>query len=164
METTKILLDENELPKRWYNIQADFPTSLDPLLKMYTLGHDFVPAGIHAGGLRYHGEAPLVSKLTHEGYMEAVAYRQTDIFEPAMLFARTEGFVIAPETSHCLRAVVEGALRCRQTGDAKILSFCGIGHGDFDLAAYDDYLTGKMVNPGEPDEAIRQSISRLPKV
>jgi tryptophan synthase beta chain len=131
---------------------------------MHTLGHDFVPAGIHAGGLRYHGESPLISKLTHEGYMEAVAYRQTDVFESAMLFARTEGFIIAPETSHCLHAVVEEALRCKQVGEEKTLFFCGSGHGDFDLAAYDDYLTGKMVDPEDPDEAIRQSVSRLPKV
>ncbi|MEA1908935.1 MAG: hypothetical protein U9N43_07910 [Euryarchaeota archaeon] len=81
-----------------------------------------------------------------------------------MLFARTEGFIIAPETSHGIHTVVEGALRCKQAGEEKNLFFCGSGHGDFDLAAYDDYLTGKMVNPGDPDEAIRQSISRLPKV
>ncbi len=152
------------LTKGVYAYDFGDTAELTPLLKMHTLGHDFVPAGIHAGGLRYHGESPLISKLTHEGYMEAVAYRQTDVFESAMLFARTEGFILAPETSHCLHAVVEEALRCKQAGEAKTLFFCGSGHGDFDLAAYDDYLTGKMVNPEDPDEAIRQSISRLPKI
>ena len=137
---------------------------MTPLLKMYTLGHDFVPAGIHAGGLRYHGNSPLLSKLTHEGYMDAVAYKQTDVFKSALLFARTEGFILAPETAHCVHGVVEEALRCRQTGDAKVLFFCGSGHGDFDLVAYDDYLNGRIVDPEEPTEAIKRSISKLPEV
>ena len=137
---------------------------MTPLLKMYTLGHDFVPAGIHAGGLRYHGNSPLLSKLTHEGYMDAVAYKQTDVFKSALLFARTEGFILAPETAHCVHSVVEEALRCRQTGEEKVLFFCGSGHGDFDLAAYDDYLNGRIVDPEEPTEAIKRSISKLPEV
>ena len=137
---------------------------MTPLLKMYTLGHDFVPAGIHAGGLRYHGNSPLLSKLTHEGYMDAVAYKQTDVFKSALLFARTEGFILAPETAHCVHGVVEEALRCRQTGEEKVLFFCGSGHGDFDLVAYDDYLNGRIVDPEEPTEAIKRSISKLPEV
>ena len=137
---------------------------MTPLLKMYTLGHDFVPAGIHAGGLRYHGNSPLLSKLTHEGYMDAVAYKQTDVFKSALLFARTEGFILAPETAHCVHGVVEEALRCRETGEEKVLFFCGSGHGDFDLAAYDDYLNGRIVDPEEPTEAIKRSISKLPEV
>ncbi len=137
---------------------------MTPLLKMYTLGHDFVPAGIHAGGLRYHGNSPLLSKLTHEGYMEAVSCKQTDVFKSALLFARTEGFILAPETAHCVHSVVEEALRCRQTGEEKVLFFCGSGHGDFDLVAYDDYLNGRIVDPEEPTEAIKRSISKLPEV
>ncbi|KAB3544673.1 MAG: TrpB-like pyridoxal phosphate-dependent enzyme [ANME-2 cluster archaeon] len=137
---------------------------MTPLLKMYTLGHDFVPAGIHAGGLRYHGNSPLLSKLTHEGYMDAVACKQTDVFKSALLFARTEGFILAPETAHCVHSVVEEALRCRQTGEEKVLFFCGSGHGDFDLVAYDDYLNGRIVDPEEPTEAIKRSISKLPEV
>ncbi|HDN65570.1 MAG TPA: TrpB-like pyridoxal phosphate-dependent enzyme [Methanosarcinales archaeon] len=137
---------------------------MTPLLKMYTLGHDFVPAGIHAGGLRYHGNSPLLSKLTHEGYMDAVSCKQTDVFKSALLFARTEGFILAPETAHCVHSVVEEALRCRQTGEEKVLFFCGSGHGDFDLVAYDDYLNGRIVDPEEPTEAIKRSISKLPEV
>ena len=137
---------------------------MTPLLKMYTLGHDYVPPGIHAGGLRYHGNSPLLSKLTHEGYMEAVSYHQTEVFKSALTFARSEGFLLAPETAHCVHAVIEEALRCKQTGEEKVLFFCGSGHGDFDLAAYDDYLRGDMTDPGDPTDAIRESISKLPEV
>jgi len=137
---------------------------MTPLLKMYTLGHDYVPPGIHAGGLRYHGNSPLLSKLTHDGYMEAVSYHQTEVFKSALTFARSEGFLLAPETAHCVHAVIEEALRCKQTGEEKVLFFCGSGHGDFDLAAYDDYLRGDMTDPGDPTDAIRESISKLPEV
>ena len=137
---------------------------MTPLLKMYTLGHDYVPPGIHAGGLRYHGNSPLLSKLTHDGYMEAVSYHQTEVFKSALTFARSEGFLLAPETAHCVHAVIEEALRCKQTGEEKVLFFCGSGHGDFDLAAYDAYLRGDMTDPGDPTDAIRESISKLPEV
>ncbi len=137
---------------------------MTPLLKMYTLGHDYVPPGIHAGGLRYHGNSPLLSKLTHAGYMEAVSYHQTEVFKSALTFARSEGFLLAPETAHCVHAVIEEALRCKQTGEEKVLFFCGSGHGDFDLAAYDDYLSGTMTDPGDPTDAVRESISKLPEV
>jgi len=152
------------LTKGVYAYDFGDTAEMTPLLKMYTLGHDFVPAGIHAGGLRYHGNSPLLSKLTHEGYMDAVAYKQTDVFKSALLFARTEGFILAPETAHCVHSVVEEALRCRQTGEEKVLFFCGSGHGDFDLVAYDDYLNGRIVDPEEPTEAIKRSISKLPEV
>ncbi|NOQ34045.1 MAG: TrpB-like pyridoxal-phosphate dependent enzyme, partial [Methanosarcinales archaeon] len=89
---------------------------------------------------------------------------QTDVFKSALLFARTEGFILAPETAHCVHSVVEEALRCRQTGEEKVLFFCGSGHGDFDLVAYDDYLNGRIVDPEEPTEAIKRSISKLPEV
>jgi len=152
------------LTKGAYAYDFGDAAQMTPLLKMYTLGHRFVPAGIHAGGLRYHGAAPLVSKLMHEGYMDAVAYKQTDVFKSALLFVRTEGFLLAPETAHCVHGVIEEALRCRKTGEEKVLFFCGSGHGDFDLTAYDDYLNGRIVDPGDPTDAIRESLSKLPKV
>jgi len=119
---------------------------LTPLLKMYTLGHDFVPASIHAGGLRYHGDSPLLSKLTNEGYMEALAYTQKEIFEAAVLFARTEGFIIAPETAHAVRAAVDFARLCKHTNQKKIIVFSCSGHGHFDLAAYDAYHHNALQN------------------
>ncbi|MBN1281136.1 MAG: TrpB-like pyridoxal phosphate-dependent enzyme [Candidatus Thermoplasmatota archaeon] len=119
---------------------------LTPLLKMYTLGHDFVPPAIHAGGLRYHGDSPLLSKLTKEGYMEALAYTQQEVFEAAVLFARTEGFLVAPESAHAIRAVIDYARICKQKKEKKIIVFTNSGHGHFDLAAYDAYLNKKIPN------------------
>jgi tryptophan synthase beta chain len=119
---------------------------LTPLLKMYTLGHDFVPAAIHAGGLRYHGDSPLHSKLTKEGYMDALAYNQQEVFEAAMLFAQTEGFIVAPESAHAVRAAIDFAKMCKKKNEKKIIVFTNSGHGHFDLAAYDAYLNHKIVN------------------
>jgi tryptophan synthase beta chain len=112
---------------------------LTPLLKMYTVGHDFVPPAIHAGGLRYHGDSPLLSRLTKDGYMDALAYTQQEIFEAAMLFARTEGFVVAPESAHAIRAAIDFAKICKQKHEHKIIVFANSGHGHFDLGAYDAY-------------------------
>jgi len=119
---------------------------LTPLLKMYTLGHDFVPSAIHAGGLRYHGDSPLHSKLTKEGYMDALAYNQQEVFEAAMLFAQTEGFIVAPESAHAVRAAIDFAKMCKKKNEKKIIVFTNSGHGHFDLAAYDAYLNHKIVN------------------
>jgi tryptophan synthase beta chain len=119
---------------------------LTPLLKMYTLGHDFVPSAIHAGGLRYHGDSPLHSKLTNEGYMDALAYNQQEVFEAAMLFAQTEGFIVAPESAHAVRAAIDFAKMCKNKNEKKIIVFTNSGHGHFDLAAYDAYLNHKIVN------------------
>jgi tryptophan synthase beta chain len=119
---------------------------LTPLLKMYTLGHDFVPSPIHAGGLRYHGDSPLHSKLTKEGYMEALAYNQQEVFEAAMLFAQTEGFIVAPESAHAVRAAIDFAKICKKKNEKKIIVFTNSGHGHFDLAAYDAFLNHKIVN------------------
>jgi tryptophan synthase beta chain len=119
---------------------------LTPLLKMYTLGHDFVPSAIHAGGLRYHGDSPLHSKLTKEGYMDALAYNQKEVFEAAMLFAQTEGFIVAPESAHAVRAAIDFAKICKKKNEKKIIVFTNSGHGHFDLAAYDAYLNHKIVN------------------
>ena len=119
---------------------------LTPLLKMYTLGHTFVPAAIHAGGLRYHGDSPLLSKLTKEGYMEALAYNQEEIFEAAMIFAQTEGFIVAPESAHAIRAAIDFARICKKKKEKKIIVFTNSGHGNFDLTAYDAYRNNKLKN------------------
>ncbi|MBC7216577.1 MAG: TrpB-like pyridoxal phosphate-dependent enzyme [Candidatus Caldatribacterium sp.] len=122
-----------------------------PLLKMHTLGHDFIPPAIHAGGLRYHGMAPIISLLYDAGLIEAQAYHQNAVFEAAVLFARTEGFVVAPETAHAVKAVIEEAKKCAETGEEKVILFNCSGHGFLDLSAYDQYLSGKLpdVNHGK---------------
>ena len=117
---------------------------LTPLVKMYTLGHDFVPPGIHAGGLRYHGASPLISHLAQMGHIEARAYSQLPVFDAAVQFARTEGILPAPESSHAIRAAVDEALLAREEGRARTILFCLSGHGHFDLAAYENYLTGNL--------------------
>ncbi|MDQ3989961.1 MAG: TrpB-like pyridoxal phosphate-dependent enzyme [Actinomycetota bacterium] len=124
---------------------GDF-AGLTPLMPMFTLGHDFVPPSIHAGGLRYHGDSPLVSALIRDGRMEAVAYPQDKVFECAVQFARTEGKVAAPETAHAIRAVVDEALAARESGEDQVILFNYSGHGLLDLAAYDDHRNGRLVD------------------
>jgi len=119
---------------------------MTPLMKMYTLGHDFVPSGIHAGGLRYHGESPLVSQLYHDGFIEAVAYKQTQVFEAAVTFARAEGIIPAPESAHAVKAVIDEALACRESGEKKNIVLGLSGHGYFDMSAYDAYINGSLVD------------------
>lgn len=119
---------------------------MTPLLKMYTLGHDFVPPPIHSGGLRYHGESPIISQLYADGIMRAVAYHQTDIFDAAVTFARTEGIVPAPESAHAIKCAIDMALECKKTGEEKSILFNFSGHGHFDMAAYDTYFSGEMTN------------------
>ena len=119
---------------------------MTPLLKMYTLGHGFRPAPIHAGGLRYHGMAPLVSHLFNLGFIEARAYAQNTCFEAALRFARSEGIVPAPESSHAIRAAIDEALEAREAGVERVILFNLSGHGYFDMAAYDDYLAGRLVD------------------
>ena len=137
---------------------------LTPLLKMYTLGHDFVPPGIHAGGLRYHGESPLVSQLYAEGLIDALAIPQLETFEAGVLFAKTEGIVPAPESTHAIAAAIRSARECSETGEPKTLLFNLSGHGHFDMMAYDRYLQGELSNYDFPAEAIRESLSHLPEV
>ncbi|MET0275784.1 MAG: TrpB-like pyridoxal phosphate-dependent enzyme [Acidimicrobiia bacterium] len=119
---------------------------MTPLLAMYTLGHDFMPPTIHAGGLRYHGDSPIISALVQCGRMEAVAYPQGKTFEAAVQFARTEGKIPAPETGHAIRAVIDEALAAKETGEARVILFNYSGHGLLDLAAYDDYLAGRLID------------------
>ncbi len=135
-----------------------------PIVKMYTLGHDFVPAPIHAGGLRYHGMSPQISLLAAEKMIEAVALPQNPVFEAAITFARTEGIIPAPETAHAIRAAMDEAIKCKETGEEKVIAFNFSGHGHFDLSAYDAYLGGKLEDYEYPDEKIKESLKNLPEV
>jgi tryptophan synthase beta chain len=137
---------------------------LTPLMKMYTLGHDFVPPGIHAGGLRYHGDSALVSQLYHEGLIEAVAVPQLATFEAGVTFARTEGIIPAPESNHAIRACIDEALLCKESGEPKTLFFNLSGHGHFDMAAYDSYFKGELSDYEYPAEAIDKALEHLPEV
>lgn len=119
---------------------------LTPLLSMYTLGHDFVPPSIHAGGLRYHGDAPIISHLVRNGRMQAVAYPQSKTFEAAIQFARVQGTIPAPETSHAIRAVIDEALEAKEEGSERVILFDYSGHGLLDLSAYEDYMAGRLAD------------------
>ncbi|HSW36341.1 MAG TPA: hypothetical protein VLH18_07040, partial [Candidatus Limnocylindrales bacterium] len=135
-----------------------------PLMMMYTLGHNFMPPGIHAGGLRYHGDSPLVSQLYKDGLVEARAYGQVSVFEAALTFARTEGILPAPETAHAIRAAIDVALECKDAKEEKTILFNFSGHGHFDLTAYDAYLGGKIKDFAYPQEMIDESIASLEKI
>ena len=135
-----------------------------PLMKMYTLGHDFMPPSIHAGGLRYHGDSPLVCQLYNEGLIEAVAVPQIATFEAGVQFARAEGIIPAPESAHAIRACIDEALRCKQTGEKKTLFFNLSGHGHFDMASYDKYFAGELVDYEYPEAAVKEALKRLPKI
>ncbi|MFA5865203.1 MAG: TrpB-like pyridoxal phosphate-dependent enzyme [Phycisphaerae bacterium] len=137
---------------------------LTPLLKMYTLGHDYVPPAIHAGGLRYHGQSPLLSALTKMGLVEAVGVKQLGVFDAAKIFIMTEGVVPAPETAHAIRVTIDEALEAKKTGEPKVIVFTFSGHGHFDMAAYEAYMDGKLTDYDYPQEAIERSMRNLPKV
>jgi len=139
-------------------------SGMTPLLRMMTLGHTFIPAPLHAGGLRYHGMAPLVSLLAREKVIEAIALHQNASFEAAVQFAKVEGLVPAPETAHAIRAVVDLALECKKTGQEMTILFNWSGHGHFDLSAYDAYLAGKLQDYEYPTEKIKEALAHLPKV
>jgi tryptophan synthase beta chain len=135
-----------------------------PLIKMYTLGHDFIPAPIHSGGLRYHGMAPIICHLYELGLLDAIAYHQNTVFEAAISFARAEGFIPAPETAHAIRATMDEALKCKESGESKVIVFNNSGHGHFDLVAYQRYLGGELEDYEYPEEKIKESLAKLPKV
>jgi tryptophan synthase beta chain len=135
-----------------------------PLLKMFTLGHDFVPPSIHAGGLRYHGDSPIVSRLVYDGVMRGVSYHQNEVFEASKVFARSEGIIVAPETSHAVKSAIDEALKCKKTGEEKTILFNCSGHGNFDMSAYDAYFAGSLVDYEYPDELIKEAIARIPKI
>ena len=132
---------------------------LTPLLPMYTLGHGFKPANIHAGGLRYHGAGVIMSQLLKDGFMEAVDIQQNESFKAGVLFARTEGIIPAPESCHAIAATVREALKCKETGEAKTILFNLSGHGLVDMAAYDQYLEGNLQDYTVSDEDIARFIA-----
>lgn len=152
------------LTKGVYAYDFGDAAGITPLLKMHTLGHDFVPDPIHAGGLRYHGMAPLVSHLYNLGFMEAIAIPQIECFEAALNFARMEGIIPAPEPTHAIAAVMREALQCRETGEEKVILMALCGHGHFDLAAYGKYMAGQMIDLKYPQERILEAMSRIPSV
>ena len=136
--------------------------AMTPLLKMHTLGHDFVPAPIHAGGLRYHGMAPLVSLLKEQGIIEARSVHQRACFEAGVRFARAEGILPAPEPTHAIKVAIDEALAAREAGEARVILFNLCGHGHFDLAAYERYLAGSLEDYEYPAEAVRAALATLP--
>jgi len=135
-----------------------------PVVKMDTLGHDFVPAGIHAGGLRYHGMSPLLSALHRHGYISAIAYPQIPVFDAAGLFARTEGIIVAPESAHAVKGAIDEALDAKEKGEERVILFNLSGHGFMDMASYDAYVDGKLENYAYPQEKIDEALRSLPQV
>jgi tryptophan synthase beta chain len=135
-----------------------------PIVKMFTLGHDFVPPPIHAGGLRYHGMAPSICQLHDAGYIEAKAVPQLGTFEAAIMFAKTEGIIPAPETAHAIRVAIDEALDAKEKGEEKVILFNLSGHGHFDLSAYQAFLAGELKNYDYPEEAIKSALKKLPDV
>ena len=138
-------------------------SGMTPLLKMDTLGHDFIPPGIHAGGLRYHGMAPTVSLLHRAGVVEATSYAQLKCFEAAITFARAEGLIVAPETSHAVACVIDEALKAKEEGKERTILFNLSGHGHFDMGAYDKYFAGELEDYSYPEEKIREALAHLPR-
>jgi len=137
---------------------------LTPLMKMFTLGHDFMPPPIHAGGLRYHGMAPIICHLANLGLVEARAEHQLGTFEAGITFARSEGIISAPETDHAIKAGIDEALKCKETGEAKTILIAHSGHGHVDMAAYDAYLSDKLKDYEYPEEKVKEALEKLPKV
>jgi tryptophan synthase beta chain len=150
------------LTKGEYRYDFGDTMGMTPLVKMHTLGHDFVPDPIHAGGLRYHGMAPLVSHLYELGLVEAEAIHQTECFEAAVTFARTEGIVPAPEPSHAIAAAIREANLCKETGEEKVILTAMCGHGHFDLKSYESFLGGELVDYEYPEEAVAAAMERVP--
>ncbi len=134
---------------------------ITPLVKMHTLGHNFIPPPIHSGGLRYHGIAPTLSVLHSEKMLETKAYNQVEVFDAARLFVKTEGTVPAPEPTHAIKGVIDEALRCKETGEEKTILFLLCGHGHFDMQAYDDYLQGKLLPYTYPEEEVQKAMKKL---
>ena len=135
-----------------------------PLLPMYTLGHNFMPANIHAGGLRYHGAGVIVSQLLKDKLMEAVDIPQLETFDTGTLFAKAEGIIPAPESCHAIAATVREALKCKETGEEKVILFNLSGHGLIDMTAYDQYFAGNLTNYEVTDEDVQKNIAQLEKV
>jgi tryptophan synthase beta chain len=137
---------------------------MTPIVPMYTLGHTFVPAPVHAGGLRYHGDAPSLSMLVKHGHMEARAYTQNQVFDAGVQFARAQGIVPAPEPNHAIRAVIDEAIRAREAGESKVILFNLCGHGHFDMQAYDDFLAGRLPEIEFEEAALADGLTSLPGI
>jgi len=152
------------LTKGEYRYDFGDTAGMTPLVKMYTLGHTFIPEGIHAGGLRYHGMANLVCELFDQGYMEARAYHQTAVFEAALQFARAEAIVPAPESAHAVKAAIDEALEAKAAGKRRVILFNLSGHGYFDLAAYDQYLAGKLQDFAYPADKVKEAMAAVPVI
>ena len=152
------------LTKGTYTFDYGDTAQMAPIVKMYTLGHTFMPAGIHAGGLRYHGMAPLVSALYDAGHIEAVAVGQTGTFDAAVQFTKTEGIIPAPESAHAIRVAIDEALDAKKKGEKRVILFNLSGHGHFDMTAYQSYLNGDLVDYEYPSHAIQEAMKDLPQV
>ncbi|MBA7519280.1 Tryptophan synthase beta chain [subsurface metagenome] len=137
---------------------------LTPLMKMFTLGHGFIPPPVHAGGLRYHGMAPIICHLLKLGLVEARAVHQLGTFEAGVTFARNEGIISAPETNHAIRVTIDEALKCKESGEAKTILLGHSGHGHVDMTAYEAYFAGKLKDYDYPQEKIEEALKDLPKV
>jgi tryptophan synthase beta chain len=153
-----------KVTKGQYQYDHGDTARLTPLVPMHTLGHDFIPAPIHAGGLRYHGIAPTISMLVQEKQMTTEAYNQLDVFDAAKLFIQTEGIIPAPEPAHAIKGAIDEALRCKKTGEAKTILFVLCGHGYFDMQAYDEYFSGKLLPYEYPTEKVAESMAKLHKL
>jgi len=152
------------LTKGKYTFDYGDTAAMAPIVKMYTLGHTFIPPGIHAGGLRYHGMAPSVSALVDHGDVEARAVQQLETFEAAVHFMRAEGIIPAPESAHAIRVAIDEALKCIASGEKKVIAFNLSGHGHFDMTAFEQYHLGKLEDYEYPVEAVEEAMSHLPKV
>ena len=152
------------LTKGVYTFDYGDTAKMAPIVKMHTLGHDFMPPGIHAGGLRYHGMAPSVSALVDAGHIDAVAVKQRETFEAAIQFANAEGIVPAPESAHAIRAAINEAMDAKAKGEKRVILFNLSGNGNFDMAAYENYLNGKLEDFEYPAEAVQEAMKKLPQV
>jgi len=167
-KTTRVIAAEPtaspSLTRGRYTFDYGDTAQMAPIVKMYTLGHTFIPPGIHAGGLRYHGMAPQVSALLHGGQIEARAVKQLDTFKAGLTFLRAEGIIPAPESTHAIAVAIDEALRCKAAGEKKVIAFNLSGHGHFDMTAYDSYLKGQLEDYEYPVEAVEEALQHLPAV
>jgi tryptophan synthase beta chain len=147
-----------------YTFDYGDAAAMAPVVKMHTLGHTFIPPGIHAGGLRYHGMAPTVSALVDHGDIEARSVKQLETFQAAVQFSQAEGIIPAPEAAHAVRAAVDEALKCKAEGKGKVIAFNLCGHGHFDMAAYDAFHQGKLEDYDYPRELVDEAMLHLPEV
>ena len=152
------------MTKGIYTFDYGDTAKMAPVVKMYTLGHDFIPAPIHAGGLRYHGMSPLISGLVNAGYVQAIAVPQLTTFEAALMFAKTEAIIPAPESAHAIRAAIDEALDAKLKGEKRVILFNLSGHGYFDMTSYEAYLNGELEDYEYPSEAVFESMKSLPQV